>query len=405
MCTIDPCRALAALAFVATLSTPAPAQGSGARDRAMGGVGVASSHYSTAGFTNPALLSHYGKRDDVGVVMPFFQAIGEDQDQLLDALDEFQDTLTRMQDLLDAMDFAGANALRPVLAAQLAGLDGRTAQTGLGAGLAVSLPSDGLALAVVARSYVDGQVFPVIDPADVTTINNSVDSGDFDNLLSEAVAIAAGIVEVGLTSSYRIDLLGRPLSIGVTPKIQRIETFNYAASVSTFDDDNAFDDITNSVYRQDETSVNVDAGVAFEPVPFLTIGLAGQDLVGTEVDTVLTNGRTFTYELGPRLVAGVAFRSSWFTVAADVDLIERKRFDPGTTNPADDTQTVRGGAEFDAFGWVKVRAGVEHDFEDTRADVFSAGLGFAPFQVLGLDVFGLLGDDSAGAGLQLSLTL
>ena len=370
----------------------------------MGGVGVASSHHSTAAFTNPALLSHHGKNEDFALVLPYFEAISEDQDHLLDSLDAFQDTLTQIQTLLDLGDLdsiLAANAMRPTLAQQLGDLDGRTLEGGLSTGISVSLPSEGFALAVMARAYVDGQAFPDIDDGDEAIILDPMSTSvDLENLASEGVVIGAGVVEVGLTSSYKFDVFGRPLSVGVTPKIQRIETFNYAASVSSFEDGNAFDDLTDDVYRRDEMTLNVDAGLAFEPIPFLTIGLAGQDLVSQEIDTVLTSGRMFTYELGPRLVGGVAFRSDWFTLAADVDLLVKKRF-----NRLDNTRFIRGGAEFDAFGWLKVRAGISHDLEGTRTDILSAGVGFAPFKVVNLDFVGLVGDNSAGAGITISLTL
>jgi len=394
---------LDAIAFLAlaALASPALAQGSGARDRAMGGVGVASSHHSTAGFTNPALLSRAGKRDDFALVLPYFEAASEDQDQLRDALDAFQDTLDQVETLLEMGDFPGADALRPTLAQQLNELDGRTVEVGASTGIAVSLPSESLALAVIARAYVDAQAFPSIDPADTAVILDPLSTPtDLENLASEGVVIGTGVMEVGLTSSYAFELFGRPFSIGVTPKIQSIETFNYAAGISTFDGDNALDDLTDDTYRRDTMTVNVDAGVTFDPVPFLTIGIAGQDLVQQEIDTVMTSGRQFTYELGPRVVAGAAFRSEWLTVAADFDLLTKERF-----NRLDGTRFVRLGAELDAFGWLKVRAGVAHDLEETRTDVYSAGLGFAPFKTVNFDLVGAIGDNSAGAGVQLSLTL
>jgi hypothetical protein len=392
-----------ALSLLSTTALAAP-QGSGARNMAMGGVGVASSHHSAAGFTNPALLSHFASTDDISLVAPFFEGVVADGDQLLDGVERFQNTLTEIQTLLEMGDPASileADALRPVLAQDLLSLDGRALDGGLSTGLSVSLPSDGFALAVVVRGYVDGQAFPIIDPADVAIITDPFGTPtDLDNLGSEAVVLAAGVQEVGLTVSHKFEVRGRPLSVGITPKVQRVETFNYAVSLQSFDNTAALDDFTDGIYRQDETNVNIDLGVAFEPIPFLTVGLAAQDLVGRKIDTVVTGGRSFSYELGPRLIGGVAFRSAFFTVALDADLLKKARFDR-----ADDTRAIRAGAEFDAFGWLKVRAGISHDLEDTRADLFSAGVGLAPFRVFNLDLVGVLGEDSAGGGLQISITI
>lgn len=41
-----------------------------ARNDAMGGTGVASSHYGTAALANPALLTHFGASDDFSLILP-----------------------------------------------------------------------------------------------------------------------------------------------------------------------------------------------------------------------------------------------------------------------------------------------------------------------------------------------
>ncbi len=390
-----------ACACLVLVSGSLSAQSFGARNKAMGGTGVASSHYKDAGFTNPALLTRFSADSDVAVVLPFISFVGSDEDELVDGLEDFQDTLEQVQDFLDMGDPASANALRPTLAQQLQDLDGRSADILFDGGFSVAIPSDNLGIALVGRSYVDGQLFPAIDANDVTVIlDPGSTSADLDNLGSEAVAVAAGILEVGLAVAHEFKLLGRPLSVGVTPKFQRIETYNYAISVQDFDDDDALDDFDDDVYRDDETIFNVDAGVAFEPIPTVTVGLAGRNLISDEFDTVVTNGRAFTYELDPAVTLGAAFSTGLFTVTADVDLTETSGFDGN-----DGSRFVRGGVELNAFNWGQLWGGYFHDLEDERTDLFSAGVGIAPFGVVHLDLVGLLGEDSAGAAFQLSVTL
>ena len=62
------------------------------------------------------------------------------------------------------------------------------------------------------------------------------------------------------------------------------------------------------------------------------------------------------------------------------------------------------GLEYDAFGWLQLRGGYSVDLEDTQPELLHVGLGFSPFGVVRIDIVGLLGEDSAGAGLQLFLT-
>ena len=53
----------------------------------------------------------------------------------------------------------------------------------------------------------------------------------------------------------------------------------------------------------------------------------------------------------------------------------------------------------------QLRAGVQHDLEDTIDTTFSAGLGLSPFDVVHIDIAGSTsGSDSYGAVLQLSFT-
>lgn len=61
-----------------------------ARNDAMGGTGVASSHYGTAALANPALLTHFGASDDFSLILPSvgaqvarFRSLTEEQKAML----------------------------------------------------------------------------------------------------------------------------------------------------------------------------------------------------------------------------------------------------------------------------------------------------------------------------------
>lgn len=53
-----------------------------ARNDAMGGTGVASSHYGTAALANPALLTHFGASEDFSLILPSVGAQVSDPDHL-----------------------------------------------------------------------------------------------------------------------------------------------------------------------------------------------------------------------------------------------------------------------------------------------------------------------------------
>ncbi|MCT6953345.1 conjugal transfer protein TraF, partial [Salmonella enterica] len=66
-----------------------------ARNDAMGGTGVASSHYGTAALANPALLTHFGASDDFSLILPSVGAQVSDPDHLQNGVDDVKDAWDR----------------------------------------------------------------------------------------------------------------------------------------------------------------------------------------------------------------------------------------------------------------------------------------------------------------------
>lgn len=394
-------RLTTALLFLVSSAPLALAQSSGARDQAMGGTGTASSKPFTSIFVNPALLTRASDSLDVGMVLPYVDVNVRDDDELVDAIEDFQDTLEQVQGFLDAMDFVSADALRPTLAAQLQALDGRAADLQANTGVGFVFPFDALRFGVGFRGYVDARAIPIIDPADVAVITDNMStSADLDNLQSEAVVAAANVREVGFSLAMDVELFGVAVALGITPKYQEVETYNYAIQVNQFEDDDALDDFDDDVYRDTDDDINVDVGAAVSLADNVTAGLALKNLVANDFESVVTNGRTFTYQVEPQVTAGVALAGAGFTLTADLDLNATSRFEG-----LGDSMFARVGGEYDLAGWVQLRAGYSHDLEDEQSDFLHAGVGLSPFEVVRLDLVGMLGDNGGGAGLQLSITL
>ena len=116
--------ALLAAAATATGALAAP-QASGPRNLAMGGTGVASSDPWTAPFANPALTRFRDERTGLSVALPFLTATVRDDQELFDAIDEFQDTIDTLQALVDDGKLMQAAVQRAVALTQLEGLEGR----------------------------------------------------------------------------------------------------------------------------------------------------------------------------------------------------------------------------------------------------------------------------------------
>lgn len=73
-----------------------------ARNSAMGGTGVASSHYGAAALANPVLMTHYGERDDFSLILPSVGVQASDPDHLQDGVDGVRGAWNHYDDALSA---------------------------------------------------------------------------------------------------------------------------------------------------------------------------------------------------------------------------------------------------------------------------------------------------------------
>lgn len=378
------------------LAGAATAQYYEARNAGMGGVGTASSNYLAAGWANPALLTRRRETDDFGLILPTLGATAYDKDGLIDDINDFVDAV-------DRVDAAGTYTQPELtdLANRLAGLDNRQVTGTAGLGLMLAIPSRTFGFALHAKSYADLQAFVDVDPADINALNNPGSVGAQPSFLSEARIVGVAVTEVGASFATSFGDDGSRLSLGITPKLQQVDTFNYGVSVDTFDD-GQFDD---DQYRNDDSAFNVDVGAAWEIEGGLSFGVTGRNLIGQTYKTVDTLGQAFTYDVNPTAAAGAAWHYGMLTLAGDVDVIVADRFAADDGLGDDDVRLARAGAELDLWRWLQLRVGYQTDLEDTLDDAITAGIGLSPFDVLHLDIAGTYIDENSYGGVaQLGLT-
>lgn len=85
---------------IAAITMSAAAQANDNRSFAMGGAGVANGNYYQAASLNPALAAAYEDRDNFGLILPSLYVEVADQDEVFDAVDDFQDTYDQLEMLL-----------------------------------------------------------------------------------------------------------------------------------------------------------------------------------------------------------------------------------------------------------------------------------------------------------------
>ncbi|WP_434361620.1 conjugal transfer protein TraF [Parasalinivibrio latis] len=392
---------LAASVTLAAFTASASDYNPGARIYSMGGAGSAAAGYLNAGFYNPALAA-VEPDSYLGLVIPTFSIDVRDEGDLLDGIDNFQSAFEALEsDITDT-------AKRENAAKAFEDLQGDKAHIGAGLGVSVAIPNQLVSINLYAKGYLEAVVLPDIDSGDAATIRNptpaQILAGDI-TLNSEASVIAAGVTEVGVATARMFNILGQNISVGVTPKLQEITTYRYTVNVETFD----ADDYDNDKYMNDESHFNLDVGAIWLPMENVRVSFVGKNLISKSVDVfndVGWNG-DYVYKLEPKFTLGAALVSDLFTVTGEMDLNEQSRFTASgnAVNPSDDTQFVRFGAEFNAFGWAQVRAGYKTDTKNTIDDAFTVGLGFSPFNKVHLDLSGSYVDENAfGAAAQLAFT-
>lgn len=407
-----------------------------ARSDAMGGTGVASASYGSAALINPALLAKAKPEDDISIILPSVGAQITDKGNLRDEIDDISNKIDYYKDTVGNLNLNDVltNPIGTIDNFQMAAKDvadsldflkGKTASANAGAGIAVSIPNDVLSVAFVTKGYAHARVNSSIDQQDIDYLRGIQNSDAVaagvaldaltspngtdeitKNLNSTASGRAAIVSDFGIAMAHQFDAGGIPLSVGVTPKLQKTWIYNYTTTIYDYDKN----EWNNGRYRKDDTGFNIDVGLAADLTDNFTVGLSAQNLVSRNIDTkdvLITNGRTGevknykdTYQISPLVTAGVAWQNELVTLTADGDLTETKGF-----KSEKNSQFVGVGAEVRPLNWLAVRAGYRADVKGDESNVFTGGVGFAPFNSVHVDLMGLVGENETwGAGAQLSLT-
>ncbi|WP_315308874.1 conjugal transfer protein TraF [Pantoea vagans] len=390
------------------LSSSAMAAGTwyDARNDAMGGTGVASSVYGSAVLANPALMTRAKSDDNVSIIIPSAGIQVTDKDKLIDKVDDITDTVDRYRTVLGNLtpaDFFRANSeLRAAsgdVANKLTDLRGNKADGSAGAAIAVTIPNETLPFAFITKAYGTAHVRANVVQSDINYLR-SIENGAFprpgdqNNLRSSANGLAALTFDYGVAVAHEFTIAGQPVSVGVTPKVQKTSLYNYTASIYNYDKN----DINNSQYRSTDTGFNVDAGLATTFAENWTLGVTGQNLVSRDLQTKEVNGFRDTYQIRPLVTTGLSWDKGPFTVTGDVDLTETKRF-----KTQDNSQYAAVGAEYRVLDWLQLRAGYRADMRSNDENVATAGFGLSPFnKAVHLDLAGSVGANNTwGAMMQL----
>lgn len=398
------------LSVAATSALASPQAFMSSRSFAMGGTGVAVAHPSTATSANPAMMAadHHAWSDDFGLMLPSINVRVADEEETIDQIDSIQDTMDDLEAAISSANSANAQQLAGQLREQFEAFDKDTVRANIGLGLALAVPGKKLSVGVFSTGNLTATVrgeYDKSDNAKLQAIENGVlIPGATDDLNSRGKVIASAVVEAGISFAHALELNnGDSIQLGVSPKYVQLQTFQYTETVSGFEDD----EFDNDQSQTDKSGFNLDIGAAyaFGDEKQWNAGVVVKNLIPMELDSAASRQdlgeKVRTLKVGPMATVGIAHKSAYHVVTAELDLTKKEAF-----GFEDDTQWLAVGAEFDAWRYAQLRAGVRYNLasnddndgiaEETQ---FTVGLGL---NLLGarFDLGALFSDADMGAALE-----
>lgn len=425
------------LAIAVALSVLSVSSNATSRIDAMGGTGVVSSNYIESPFYNPANLADFKSNDDFGFMISGSLFVN-DNDDLIDKIDlskesfdVFESTYNELNGLVtealadpasmigretELLDLKNATVLNANLFADdIASLSGESLSSLTNFQISLAIPNRYVSTAIFAKSSLSLSGDVIIGDDDLANLRgfaNALDIIDYGtsvgipsfdvegDITSNALILGNNVLDVGIALAHKFEIKeDYSISIGITPKYQRVDILAYRTDVEVFTED----DFTEDEYLFDDGNFNIDVGINFEFLKNWKFSFVGNNLIENiyEKEFTFRNSSTYTakYEISPQYKAGLLYSNSFLTTSVEADL---------TVDEMNKTKFIKAGLELDAFDWVQVRAGYRVDTEEVIGDSLTVGVGLSPFGTLAIDLVAMKTesinerDGQLGAGVSLS---
>lgn len=368
-------------------AAPVAAEIFSGRGSAMAGAGVAGGDYTYSALINPATLTNFKENDDF--------ALNFDLGVIANDENEFFDTSEDLSDFLDEIDgFTASQDDADYVLAQLQALDQGRLTLDAGAQLTIAVPNSLASGLLFVRQSAFVATDVQLADSDVALLENFGEQiFDESDLQTAAGAFGYTMQEIGFAAARQFTFGEYQVSLGATPKYQRVETIEYIETIADFDSD----DFDADDYMLEHSNFNIDFGATINWGE-LQGGVSLRNAIAQDYDTIQSGAKI---QLEPQLTAGLGYTGEVFTLLADLDLNAIEAFEG-----AGEVQIARLGMEADLFDWAQLRVGYRHDLKDTYDGAVTAGIGFSPFDVVQFHLSAIKSsDDTYGAALQFGLDL
>lgn len=217
------------------------------------------------------------------------------------------------------------------------------------------------------------------NPSDPLIVNGEVTNTEPD-LESTMHFYGAVITDIGIGIAREFNIKGKDIAIGITPKIQQINVFDFIAEVDGDDPDTGeeidFDNIEFEDYHEDYSSFNLDVGAVHK------LGYNNRWSVGGTIKNIMgkeyESAKGQKVKVAPLVRAGMAYQNIDYFLKPkfmlDLDLTENK-----PTAFEDPSRYLALGGELDLFRWIQVRAGYRNNLSSSDESLVTAGIGVSPF--------------------------
>lgn len=113
----------------------------------------------------------------------------------------------------------------------LTSMEGDVLNAELGGVVAFAIPNQFISANVFGKAYTESFVSPIIDSRICSDKSCELNSAK----ASSINAVSVGVTELGITLAKYQTFLGQHIAFGVTPKLQRVYTYVYEASLNSYD--------------------------------------------------------------------------------------------------------------------------------------------------------------------------
>ena len=367
----------------------------------------------TSSLSNPALLTTFDNNDKL-----FFSLnvaiMAADKYHVVDTATDISQNLDAFADDIHAIPAQNLQSTDQVknyydelvqqvdhIITDLKKIDKKVVKVRNGINLQILIPNQHLNFGLFTNQY--GRIGGVINYSedDEKILDDAISSGniDLDDLQSKTTADGYSIAEAGLMAAYpTITHVSYDLSVGTKLKYQRIDLYFNSVKINEFDGDDF--EITDDENITNKSGANIDLGLYINwgderqwHAALVTNNLIKQTVLHVEQDI------TFTLEKNTSL--GLSYQNSWVSLATEIDLTDREQF-----TYLKPSKYVSVGAEFRFYKNIQFRLGYRTDLNDIDDDIYTAGIGISPWDVLAVDLAAFTGNnDTIGAALQLSLKI